>query len=225
MSTLNLQLVSLEFCRLCRSVPSLLVRVEVSTPRRLCSPEDARETFHRSITLGVRARGPEPPRVPPLQQLGVRWMIPGVAPTQMPAAAQLSGGVSVLRLVIARGKQRVLSAAREVMGGVRMQVVSWPASLRYLHLDINQPITEIDWPTSLQQLSFGTWFNQPIAGVMWPASLQQLSFGANFNQSITRVVWPAFLLQLSFGVWFNQPVAGVVWPASLQQLTTCGRRP
>lgn len=241
-STLSLQLVSLEFCRLCRSVPTLFVRVDVGTPHRLWSAPGGGDQagLQQRRARDARARAIVS-RVPNLAPLAVSWMLPGVVPTLVPAEDELSKGMKGLQLLIARATRRVGGIAGTVRGGVRMQEVSWPASLRYLHFAINlsingvlwpaslqhisfgdsfnQPIAEVAWPASLQQLSFGYFFDQPIVGVAWPASLKKLSFGGFFDQHITGVVWPAFLEQLSFGDFFNRPIAGVLWPASLQQLS------
>jgi len=50
---------------------------------------------------------------------------------------------------------------------------------------------------ALGQLVSGDTLNQPISGVAWPSSLQQLSFDMFFNQPIVGVVWPAFLQHVS----------------------------
>ena len=57
----------------------------------------------------------------------------------------------------------------------RSCVAGLPTTARFRH-GFNQPIADVAWPTSLQQLSFGHCFNQPIAGSAWPASLQHLDF-------------------------------------------------
>ena len=69
----------------------------------------------------------------------------------------------------------------------------------FFGIRFNQPVVEVAWPASLQQLSFGDRFHQPIAGVMWPASLQQLLFGDDFNQPFAGDVWPTDLQRLSVG--------------------------
>ncbi|CAM9518819.1 unnamed protein product, partial [Ectocarpus fasciculatus] len=58
-STLELQLVSLEFCRVCRSVPTLHARVDEDTPRSLWDPDE---------TLVPR-------RVPAVLMLGLTWRV------------------------------------------------------------------------------------------------------------------------------------------------------
>ncbi len=60
------------------------------------------------------------------------------------------------------------------MAGVATTAIAW--------VQLNQSIFRIKWPTSLQQLSFGSCFNQHLVCVEWPVSLQQLSFGELFNQ-------------------------------------------
>ncbi|CAN0378328.1 unnamed protein product, partial [Ectocarpus sp. 13 AM-2016] len=61
---------------------------------------------------------------------------------------------------------------------------------------------EINWPPSMEELTFGEHFNAPINHVAWPDSLQQLSFGRSFNQPIAGVPLPPSLQQLKFGLAF-----------------------
>ena len=213
-STLDLQLVSLELCTLCRSVPALLVRVDRDTPRRLWSPVDGAALQQRR-TRGARARAHGSRRVPTLLPWGVRWMLPGVVPTLSPCEPELPERLRGLRLVVSRATGRSGSVA----GGARMQLVSWPASLRRLHFDINRPVAGVVWPASICSLVFGHDFNQPVAEMAWPASLRRLSFGNFFDQPIDGVAWPASLQELSFGGCFDQPIAGVFWPSSLKHLS------
>ncbi|CAM9162542.1 unnamed protein product, partial [Ectocarpus sp. 12 AP-2014] len=76
---------------------------------------------------------------------------------------------------------------------------------------------EINWPPSLEELTFGEHFNAPINQVAWPDSLQLLSFGRSFNQPIAGVSLPPSLQQLKFGLAFDQPIDGVGWPPRLRR--------
>ncbi|CAM9176006.1 unnamed protein product, partial [Hapterophycus canaliculatus] len=174
-STLDLQLVSLEFCIACRSVPSLHVRVVHGAPPTLWAPrrqepEELREKPRRT-------------RVPVVRAARLTWRLrahTSVRKISWPAhLEQLSFG----------------SCFDNSIAGV-----AWPASLQHISFGyaFNQPIAEVLWPPSLQQMSFGQYFNQPLVEVEWPASLQQLSLGNAFNQPITGVAWPPSLQQLSF---------------------------
>jgi len=156
-STLELQLVSLEFCRACRSIPQLAVNVEASTPRSLWSPRKA-QTPPRTRSSEARSAS----RVPVVQAVRLTWGLP--AEILMEDAAMEYWAMSeYLRL---GGSVSAASLSSPV----------WPASLQQLSFgqDFYQPIEGVVWPSSLQQLSFGYFFNKPIAGVVWPASLQQL---------------------------------------------------
>lgn len=91
-STLSLQRASLEFCRACRSVPSLLVQVDAGTPAQLFSSlSGAGAVLH-----GWSRRSS---RVPTLQAHGVRWDLRGVIPTQGPSADDLSRELAGQRLM------------------------------------------------------------------------------------------------------------------------------
>ncbi|CAN0191062.1 unnamed protein product, partial [Ectocarpus sp. 6 AP-2014] len=63
-STLDLQLASLDLCRACRSVPTLLVKIDHDTPRSLWTP-----------TVYGGADSAPSGRVPPLRAHGVKWEI------------------------------------------------------------------------------------------------------------------------------------------------------
>ncbi|CAN0030404.1 unnamed protein product [Ectocarpus sp. 6 AP-2014] len=97
--------------------------------------------------------------------------------------------------------------------------INWPPSLEELTFGehFNTPINQIAWPDSVQQLSFGRSFNQPIAGVSLPPSLQQLKFGLAFDQPIDGVGWPPRLRRLTFGARFNRHLVSL--PSTLEQLT------
>lgn len=68
-TTLELQLASLEFCRACRNVPTLHVRVEDDAPRSLGSPPDEMNT--RSSEKGRISS-----RVPVVRVVRLTWSLP-----------------------------------------------------------------------------------------------------------------------------------------------------
>lgn len=85
--------------------------------------------------------------------------------------------------------------------------------------ELLQPIDRgSNWPTYLQELSFGNYFNQSVVGVTCPTYLQEPSFGNQFNQSIVGVAWPASVRKLSIERHFDRIIAGVAWPVYLQTL-------
>lgn len=185
-STLQLQLASLEFCSACRSVPTLRVRVDENTPRTLWS---ACSAMTRS-TSKVRICN----RVPIVRAVHVTWALPMEFLLQSAAnelwtlagSLRLQGCISAACLGTVtwprRLKRLVLDADLETF----VEAVEWPASIQYLTLGggFNQPTTGVLWPASLRQLSFREWFDQPIAGVMCPPSLDHNQFGLAFNLSI-----------------------------------------
>jgi len=213
-STLELQLASLEFCRACRNVSTLLVHVDAATPRSLWAPDAGHSAQQESPTSNVLSR------VPSVRALGVSWSRCSVDHLQQMSTPKfLSFGQSFSEPITEVGLPASLLQLsfgecfnQPVLG------VAWPPCLVQLSFGVkfNQPIVGVVWPDSLQQLSFRDDFNQPLVGVVWPSSLQKLSFGTCFNEPIVGVVWPASLQQLSLGMKFNQPILGVVWPSSLQ---------
>lgn len=219
LSTLELQLVSLEFCMACRSIPTLHVRIVPGAPPTLWTPRgnEARETPQRHSMRGRKSS----------RCLNVPDKEATFSPSRVPMvrAARLTWRLRAQVLVKSGTMERWkgLEWMRLEGGGdsARLESVVWPPRLKRLVLDtsLETPAREITWPAHLEQLSFGCCFDKPIAGVVWPASLQQLSFGYAFNQSIAEVKWPASLKELSFGQYFNQPIAGVEWPVSLQRLS------
>lgn len=64
-------------------------------------------------------------------------------------------------------------------------------------------VSTLNWPASLQQLTFGEHFNQPILAVVSLSSMQQRTFVWNFSRSIRGEGWPVALQELNFGVFFN----------------------
>ncbi|CAN0528212.1 unnamed protein product, partial [Ectocarpus sp. 8 AP-2014] len=220
-STMELQLVSLEFCGACRSVQTLHVRVVQHTSPSLWPPR-------QSHTTPVN-HGPEvciSSRVPAVQAFGWTWALPMEFLLNTSAIEQgaESGGLRLTWSSAAASLGSVIwpQQLKRLVFALDMpvNVATWPASLQQLSFgdDFNQSIAEVVWSASLTQLSFGREFDQPVVGVVWPASLQQLSFGSAFNQPIVGVAWSASLKKLSFAHRFNQPIVEVVWPASLQAL-------
>eukprot|EP00752_Nemacystus_decipiens_P008832 g7883.t1 len=225
-STLELQLASLEFCRACRSVPTLHVRVNPESPTSLWSSSTAYTVRIGSWVFGSSTR------VPAVRAGSLTWNLPidALLYTVSSELWKWSDFVDLQGPILADGlasvdwpkglKTLVLSTFLECP----VEAVSWPALLQSLAFgkSFNENISGVSWPPSLKHLSFGFCFNQPIAGVVWPAGLERLSFQGRFNQPILGVAWPASLQQLSFRGNFDQPIAGVTWPASLLQLSFAG---
>ena len=209
-STLELQLVSLELCGACRSIPTLHIRVEALTPAPLWSPRKARRRGQDAL-LAVS-------RVPDVRAAHWTWALPMEFRVMM-TDTSLEAAMEAV--------QWPLSLRTISFGDMFNQPISgavWPPSLQQLSFGyyFNQPVAGVVWPASLRQISFDSNFNQPIAGVVWPASLVKLSFGYFFNQPIDGVTWPASLEQLYFGYCFHQPITKAVWPASLQRVKRGG---
>ncbi|CAM9414703.1 unnamed protein product [Scytosiphon promiscuus] len=235
-STLELQLASVDFCRACRGVPTLHVRVLGGTPPTLWAPRQdeprqqpwQQNSLSSTTSSASKEHGTHfiPSRVPRVRAASLTC-------TLGEAALARSGGLEswgYLRLCGRRSwsesqllewPQRLRALTLDIEVEVRQHSMSLPPQLQELRLGrrFNHPLSRIVWPASLLRLSFGTGFNPPIAGVVLPAYLQQLEFGDGFNRPIAGVMWPSSLQQLSFGYRFNQPIAQIVWPASLQQLS------
>ena len=115
-STLGLQLASLEFCKVCRSVPTLDALVVGGTPRSLWSPPKA-HTGHSTTRskVCVSSRGPV------VRALRVTWALPmGVLLED--AAVELWSLSELLRV------QGAVSAGS-------LSTVVWPKGLKHLELD------------------------------------------------------------------------------------------
>ncbi|CAN0414325.1 unnamed protein product [Ectocarpus sp. 12 AP-2014] len=139
--TLELPLVSLELCGVCRSAQLLHVRVHEDTPPTLWTSRTSRTTPSQ--------RNPEvciSNRVPPVQAFGWAWKLPmdrlpqrGQRPSS--CAARVGPVVWPPSL-----KQLVFDDDMEIIK------VSWPASVQQLCLtaDFDQPIVGAMWPACLQ---------------------------------------------------------------------------
>lgn len=237
-STLELQLASLEFCRACRSVPLLHVRVHSGTPHTLRAPgKDASQRHpwqHTSLSLNASSASAakvasiESSRVPAVRAACLTWSVGenelacvgGLEQWGELQYLQLSGNNFWSELELMEWPHTLKALTLDIGLAVPERVMSWPVNLQELSLGrrFNQPLSRIVWPASLQQLSSETSFDPSIAGVVWPPSLRQMKFGEQFDQTIAGIVWPVSLQQLSVGDIFDQPIAGVVWPTSLQEL-------
>ncbi|CAM9739511.1 unnamed protein product, partial [Ectocarpus fasciculatus] len=189
-STLDLQLVSLQLCVACRSVPSLKLMVRSGTPWRLWLG-------------GVKTPGAKKTnmsRLPTLRAREVCWNLP---------VEYISGAL-----------ENVKCLTFDDCLTESVDDVAWPVSLEQLTMGthFNKRVDGVWFPASLQRLTFGSYFNQRIDEACWPVSLQRLVFGYDFNQAIDHVRWPESLQRLVFGHDFNQAIDQTCWPASLQQL-------
>lgn len=283
-STLALQLVSLEVCRVCRSPSTLHVTLSASSPAGLWIPPPVRHSPSFACYDRVGEEGPAEARsrVPPLLPFSVTCRLSS-DDLLKGRTTELWTDVERLRLNIAdpassRWKSVVLPRRLKqlVLVGTSQGFVKygWPvhplpvavlsrppnrtspssSPLRllvklYVDGNFHAPLNTIEWPPSLQQLSFGARFCQPIGcGVRWPSSLQQLSFKHRFTESITAqdmwprslrrlvffgggfnepltanlVFWPPSLQKLVLGYGFKKPITGAVWPSSLRELSLGG---
>ncbi|CAM9712659.1 unnamed protein product, partial [Ectocarpus sp. 8 AP-2014] len=218
-STKELQLVSMEFCMVCRNYRTVHLIVDTDIPRRLLAAADAPHPHPNRLFAT---------RVPRLRARRATW--------NMRTAAEIRNAVFAMADVDYIGFGYVFEGGLEAVAwprrlktiefavvsvfNKRIDLVQWPASLQRLQFSsFNQPIDGANFPASLQQLTFLAQFNQPIAGDILPSSLQQLDLGTHFNRPVEGVAWPASLRQLRFGDLFNQPVERVAFPASLLELT------
>ena len=187
-STLELQLASLLFCKICREVPTLVVNVVPRTPRSLWSSRTQ----------------PDPRHVPVVRARHLQWSL------SMDLLVD-----SASRELWAYSKLLFLGGSAS---HATLERVVWPQALTELVIGtrVARSMTTVLWPPYLRRLTVEHWRYQSIVGIAWPVSLRYLSFGCSFNQRIDGIVWPVGLMELSFGNRFDRPIVGVVWPASLQ---------
>ena len=71
----------------------------------------------------------------------------------------------------------------------------------------------------MERIKFGKCFNQPVCDVAWPETLQEMRFGDDFNQQVDGdFTLPPALRALTFGFWFSQPLQAVRFPEQLREL-------
>ncbi|CAM9556584.1 unnamed protein product [Ectocarpus fasciculatus] len=101
--------------------------------------------------------------------------------------------------------------------------IVWPASLRRLAIKPSFEIRDMAWPVRLEHLALEGRFDQSISDVEWPDSLQELTFGYYFNHPIDEIGEKATgLRELTLGWNFDQSLAGVALPKNLEVLTIAG---
>eukprot|EP00903_Cladosiphon_okamuranus_P017884 g16457.t1 len=211
---MELQLVSLDFCRACRSTPTLRLRVHDETPQSLSLAPGAEPP----IVIGWSTVWMPSPRVPRVCAMCLLWTLP-VGILLRSAAEELWQWLEVLVL---RGVG--FEAGYTELGS--LDGVVWPTSLQKLILDVRRletPLQSMLWPAGLLTLEFGNLFNERIAGVAWPHSIKSIHFGNIFNQSLAGVVWPPDIENLCFERDFNHPIAAVDWPTKLKVLGFKGK--
>ncbi|CAM9698565.1 unnamed protein product [Ectocarpus sp. 8 AP-2014] len=250
-STLQLQLACLELCRVCRSLPSLHIKVRETLPSSLrVAPtfSDDAGDHDNGVLLpslrrcyprgGMRGRdGVTPNRVPPLLPFSVTWGYPSLPLSSSSRTADLWASVERLRLEF---------SVSEIDSWKESPLVVLPRRLKHLLL-ISSPYDFVQkriWnyripvavlsspPPLLLKLFVDGSFEVPVADVPWPSSLIQISFGTRFQQRLRRggagsavdgvIKWPVHLQQLSFRHQFEEPIAEVNWPSSLERLAFFG---
>ncbi|CAM9608175.1 unnamed protein product [Ectocarpus fasciculatus] len=179
------------------SLPSLWGREEAAI-------QDRREAIPSPCSAPGR-------HVPPLSIMGMVWERSTLARISFgrPELPEMAFGAAVVEPL--HGTASTSTLKRITLGSK-----NWSRPPTTAMLDAEG---EIDWPPSLEEMTFGEHFNAPINQVAWPDSLQQLSFGRSFNQPIAGVSFPPSLQQLKFGLAFDQPIDGVGWPPRLRRLT------
>ncbi|CAN0384793.1 unnamed protein product [Ectocarpus sp. 8 AP-2014] len=209
-STLELQLVALRFCVICRHVPSLTLRVGKGAMR------------HQKAGLNNSSR------VPALRPSAIRGQY--VKEAMLSKHHKRIDCRSASRIKFGKQFDEPVAGVpwpcslRQLEFGRRFDQaivsVEWPRSLQKLTFDglFNQPVEGISWPSDLRELDLGLSFNRPIEDIAWPKSLRVMRFGPCFNQPIEQVKWPP-LVKFELDVDFNHPILQVEWPESLQRLT------
>jgi len=82
----------------------------------------------------------------------------------------------------------------------------------------NAPIDSIQWPQSLQSLTFSDAFNQPLESVRLPDSVTYVRLGYCYDHPLERVKWPSSLTCLDLHGRFSQPLREWTLPHSLTHL-------
>eukprot|EP00752_Nemacystus_decipiens_P009057 g8086.t2 len=212
-STVNLSMISLEFCVACRSSRNYHLCVPWGTPQWMWAPalsQRASRVLERSFRSSRSSSGFNadaiPRQIPALPVRGMTW------------------GLSTTTTFFLEDNKLFRGLESLVFGdhfNDDISEVVWPKGLKRLAFGrgFNQGIGRVVYPASLRELSFGTWFNRSLDGVRWPASLRKLSFGDLFNKPIEAIPFPGALQQLSLGFCFDRPIARVKWPASLEELS------
>lgn len=244
-STMELQLVSLEFCVACRTVAVVHVKLEEGTPRSLWAHGESPLAMREFLCWEQRIC----PRVPAVQAYSVTWgLSSGLVPqSSTPKIVSSSSHFSVGDISRTFIRRSLVTHVNPVSAAAALLVVhtsgragenmpeigSKLGSLLLgpiagtLLLDLVKSVLpsreftttapNVGW-SRVRRLKFGDAFNGAMDNMLWPTSLLQLTFGKQFNQSIIGVKWPASLRSVKFGWGFNQPIFGVEWPASLQYL-------
>lgn len=155
---------SVAFCRACRSIPTMHVRVDSRTPASLWS---SRRTPTQPNPHSSRAGWSS--RVPVVRAYSLTW---GLTTCVLVDTADSELWAWSERLEL----QGLVSSAS-------LRWVMWPRWLKQLVLNtsLEGSVKAMRWSPSLQILAFGRWFNQPVTGVAWPPPLQHLFFGNGFD--------------------------------------------
>ncbi|CAM9185000.1 unnamed protein product, partial [Ectocarpus sp. 12 AP-2014] len=209
-STLELQLVALGFCVICRHVPSLTLSVGKRAMR------------HQKAGLNSSSR------VPARRPSAIRGQY--VKGAMLSKHHKCIDCRSVSRINFGKKFDEPIAdfpwpcSLQQLEFGRRFDQpiasVEWPRSLQKLTFNglFNQPVEGISWPSDLRELDLGLSFNRPIEDFAWPKSLRVMRFGPCLNQPIEQVKWPP-LVKFELDVDFNHPILQVEWPESLEQLT------
>ncbi|CAM9115488.1 unnamed protein product, partial [Hapterophycus canaliculatus] len=248
-STLELQLVSLEVCRVCRSPSTLHVTLSANSPAGLwmaprarhgpscCSDrsdDDQLTACHHylgELVGPVETRS----RVPPLLPFSVTCRLSS-DDLSKGRTTELWTDVERLRLNIAdpassRWKSVVLPRRLKqlLLVGASQGFVKYGWPVHPLPVAVLSPLsthtsTSLSPLLLLVKLYIDGNFHAPLKTIEWPPSLRQLSFGTRFCQPIgCGVRWPSSLQQLSFKHRFTESItAQDMWPRSLERLVFFG---
>ncbi|CAN0477722.1 unnamed protein product [Ectocarpus sp. 12 AP-2014] len=173
-SALELQLASLDFCRACRNVPTLLrILLGEGTPGSLLNVLAEEQQEHPASSRQDRGSS----RLPFMRANRVKMVLPDGMLAQNLHEMHTWRGVEELHLV-------------DFSPGPEVGMMVVPPNLKRLKLHSFGPLPECLWPASLHRLEL-VGFDHSIAQVVWSASLQHLSLGNHFNQPVVGVVWPS----------------------------------
>ncbi|CAN0149697.1 unnamed protein product, partial [Ectocarpus sp. 13 AM-2016] len=205
-STLQLQLACLELCAVCRSLPSLHIKVPETLPASLwvaaTSSDDAGDhdngvqwqdllstlrSLRRWYPRGDSRRrdGVTLNRVPPLLPFSVTCGLSSLPRSSSSRTADLWTGVERLRLEFSLSETSSWKDSSVVMLPRRLKQLLFVSSSFVPNFQLPVAVLSSPPPLLLKLFVNGS-FEVPVVDVPWPPSLTQLSFGARFQQRLGR---------------------------------------
>lgn len=118
------------------------------------------------------------------------------------------------------GGLRNLTLGSQAVESLAQNGINWPLTLERLTFGdlVDKQLANVMFLDSVYNITFGQRFNQSLFFVTLPSSLLTVTFGDDFNRSLENVALPVNLKSIEFGRRFNQSLERVIFPAALQTL-------